>query len=51
MWVYGTLSEIAFALKTGKPVVGVGTWKIEGVHAAEGAEEAVAKAFGLIPGA
>lgn len=26
---YGTLSEIAFALSFGKPVVGLGTWKME----------------------
>jgi uncharacterized protein (TIGR00725 family) len=26
---YGTLSEIALALKTGKPVVGIGTWRLE----------------------
>jgi uncharacterized protein (TIGR00725 family) len=38
---YGTLSEIAFALKAGKRVVGIGTWDIEGVLAAAGAEEAV----------
>jgi uncharacterized protein (TIGR00725 family) len=25
---YGTLSEIAFALKSGKPVVGLGTWEL-----------------------
>jgi len=25
---YGTLSEIAFALKAGKPVVGVGSWSV-----------------------
>jgi hypothetical protein len=25
---YGTLSEIALALKTGKPVVGIGTWEL-----------------------
>jgi len=25
---YGTLSEIAFALKTGVPVVGLGTWEL-----------------------
>jgi uncharacterized protein (TIGR00725 family) len=31
---YGTLSEIALALKAGKRVVGVGTWDIEGVEAA-----------------
>ena len=26
---YGTLSEIGFALKWGKPVVGLGTWELE----------------------
>lgn len=26
---YGTLSEIALALKAGKPVFGVGTWRLE----------------------
>ena len=30
---YGTLSEIALALKAGKRVVGLGTWDIEGVEA------------------
>ena len=25
---YGTLSEVAFALKTGTPVVGLGTWQL-----------------------
>jgi hypothetical protein len=25
---YGTLSEIALALKLGKPVVGLGTWRL-----------------------
>ena len=28
---YGTLSEIAFALKAGKPVAGLGTWDVDGV--------------------
>lgn len=28
---YGTLSEVALALKAGKPVVGLGTWQIRGV--------------------
>ena len=37
----GTLSEIAFALKRGKPVVGVGSWDIEGVELAATPEEAV----------
>ena len=32
---YGTLSEIALALKAGKRVVGLGTWDIEGVEAVD----------------
>ena len=49
---WGTLSEIALALRTGKPVVGVGTWEmsrggepVAGVVAAEDADEAVAAVF------
>jgi hypothetical protein len=38
---YGTLSEIAMALTLEKPVVGLGTWEIEGVVRASSAEEAV----------
>jgi uncharacterized protein (TIGR00725 family) len=38
---YGTLSEIAFALKTGKKVVGIKTWKINGIINAKSAQEAV----------
>lgn len=38
---YGTLSEIAFALKTGKRVVGIKTWKIDGVIEVKTAQEAV----------
>jgi uncharacterized protein (TIGR00725 family) len=38
---YGTLSEIALALKAGKPVVGLGTWEIDGVQRAEVPEAAV----------
>jgi uncharacterized protein (TIGR00725 family) len=38
---YGTLSEIALALKAGKRVVGLGPWEIRGVLPASGAEEAV----------
>jgi hypothetical protein len=30
---HGTLSEIALALKTGRPVFGIGTWDIKGVVA------------------
>ncbi|GAB4491221.1 MAG: TIGR00725 family protein [Thermodesulfovibrionales bacterium] len=42
---YGTLSEIAFALQLEKPVIGIRTWDIKGVEAAQGAEDAVARAF------
>jgi uncharacterized protein (TIGR00725 family) len=42
---YGTLSEIALALKAGKRVVGVGTWRIDGVVAVDDAEAAVAAAL------
>jgi uncharacterized protein (TIGR00725 family) len=38
---YGTLSEIALALKIGKPVVGIRTWEIPGVVPAEDASHAV----------
>jgi uncharacterized protein (TIGR00725 family) len=41
----GTLSEIAFALKTGKPVVGVGTWDIPGIVAIPDAATAVRTAL------
>lgn len=42
---YGTLSEIALALKAGKPVVGLGTWDIDGVQVADSPEEAVRMAL------
>lgn len=45
---YGTLSEVALALKAGKPVVGVGTWAIDGVLAVVGAEEAVERALAAV---
>ena len=38
---YGTLSEVALALKTGVPVVGIRTWELEGITPAAGADEAV----------
>lgn len=51
---YGTLSEIALALKAGTPVVGVGTWElakggrpVEAFSQVEGSEEAVALALSL----
>ena len=53
---FGTLSEIALALKMGKPVVGLGTWElskagetVEAVVRAKTAEDAVAKALSLVP--
>ncbi|AEH45016.1 Conserved hypothetical protein CHP00730 [Thermodesulfatator indicus DSM 15286] len=43
---YGTLSEIALALKAWKPVIGLKTWpNIEGVTYVDTPEEAVAQAF------
>jgi hypothetical protein len=52
---YGTLSEIAHALKTGKPVVGLHTWELskefaqqdEGIILATSPEEAVNLAVAL----
>jgi uncharacterized protein (TIGR00725 family) len=51
---YGTLSEIALALKMGRPVVGLGTWQLHppshgesGLIAASTAGEAVQKAIAL----
>ncbi len=38
---YGTLSEIAIALKIGKPVVGLNTWDIPGIIKAKDPEDAV----------
>ncbi len=38
---FGTLSEVALALKTGVPVVGVNTWAIEGIRCADGPEHAL----------
>lgn len=43
---YGTLSEIALALKAGKRVVGLDSWDIEGVVAAPDPEAAVAAVLG-----
>jgi uncharacterized protein (TIGR00725 family) len=48
---YGTLSEIALALRSGRHVVGLQTWPIahddSHMHAADGAADAVAKALRL----
>jgi uncharacterized protein (TIGR00725 family) len=44
---YGTLSEVAFALRTGVPVVGLGTWDLDDVLVAPGPDEAVELALAL----
>jgi uncharacterized protein (TIGR00725 family) len=41
----GTLSEIAFALKIGRAVVGLGTWDIAGIVQAGDPADAVARAL------
>jgi len=47
---YGTLSEIALALKANKPVIGLETWKdIPGVHYAQDHLEAVQLITALLP--
>jgi uncharacterized protein (TIGR00725 family) len=50
---FGTLSEIAFALKLGRPVVGLGTWELakegrpaEAIAKAQTPEEAVRLVLG-----
>jgi uncharacterized protein (TIGR00725 family) len=53
---YGTLSEIALALRLGKPVVGLGTWELvrpdhqpdDGVFVERGPADAVRRALSLI---
>jgi uncharacterized protein (TIGR00725 family) len=52
---FGTLSEIALALKTGTPVVGLGTWElgkaglpVDAIVQAEDPTDAVEKALALI---
>ncbi len=44
---YGTLSEVALALKSGVPVVGLDTWAIDGIERVELAEEALDRALHL----
>ena len=45
---YGTLSEIGHTLRMGKPVVGLGTWDIEGVVDVADPEAAVNRIMELI---
>jgi uncharacterized protein (TIGR00725 family) len=44
---YGTLSEVALALKTGTPVVGLGSWPIDGIERAGSAADAANRALEL----
>ena len=44
---YGTLSEVALALKTGVPVVGLDTWSIDGIEPAATPAAAVRRALEL----
>lgn len=46
---FGTLTEIAFALKSGKPVIGISTWDIsEKIVKTKNPEEAVETAMKLV---
>jgi uncharacterized protein (TIGR00725 family) len=45
---YGTLSEIAFGLQMGKPVVGIKSWNVKGVIPTKDAEEAVRTVLEMI---
>lgn len=40
---YGTLSEIAYALQLGKPVVGMGTWDLDEIIVAKTPNEVIAE--------
>ncbi len=44
---YGTLSEVALALKSGVPVVGLDTWAIDGIERVQLAEDALDRALDL----
>jgi uncharacterized protein (TIGR00725 family) len=46
---YGTLSEVALALKTGKPVVGLGSFELDGMTQAATPADAVTAALRLAP--
>jgi uncharacterized protein (TIGR00725 family) len=45
---HGTLSEIALALKLGRPVVGLGTWEVHGVDHVSTPEDALALIASLL---
>jgi uncharacterized protein (TIGR00725 family) len=45
---HGTLSEIALALKLGRPVIGLGTWEVHGVEHVSTPAEAVGRVAALL---
>jgi uncharacterized protein (TIGR00725 family) len=45
---HGTLSEVALALKLGRPVVGLGTWDVHGVEHVSTPEEAIDRISALL---
>ena len=45
---HGTLSEVALALKLGRPVVGLGTWEVHGVEHVSTPEAALARISALL---
>ena len=45
---HGTLSEVALALKLGRPVVGLGTWEVHGVDHVSTPEDALALIASLL---
>ena len=54
---FGTLSELAFALRIGRPVVGLGTWELskkgevaDAIHVVDDPAAAVDKAIELVTG-
>lgn len=46
---FGTLSEIALALKTGVPVIGIDTWPIDGIETVDSPTAAAARALSRAP--
>jgi uncharacterized protein (TIGR00725 family) len=45
---YGTLSEVALALRLSRPVVGLGTWDVHGVEQVSTPEEAIDRIAALL---
>ncbi len=45
---HGTLSEIALALKLGRPVVGLATWDVHGIEEAASPSDAIQRVARLL---